>query len=82
MDRIWCDTLVHDEDALLFLIKKFTVDRLMLGTDYPFPLGELEPGTLIENCRSLSDDDKAKLLGKNAMRFFGLKEENFHHSKE
>ena len=28
----------------------FGADRIALGTDYPFPLGELEPGKLIESC--------------------------------
>ena len=68
---------MHDEDALLFLIKKFSVDRLMLGTDYPFPLGELEPGKLIEECASLTSEDKAKLLGENAMKFFGVDRTKF-----
>lgn len=68
-------------DALLFLIKKFGTDRLMLGTDYPFPLGELSPGKLIEECNELSDEVKAKLLGKNVMKFFGLDESKFHHDE-
>jgi aminocarboxymuconate-semialdehyde decarboxylase len=42
----------------------------MLGSDYPFPLGEQEPGKLIEESKSLSDLDKSKLLGLNAMEFF------------
>lgn len=40
IDRIWTDSLVHDNDALDFLIKRLTVDRIMLGTDYPFPRKE------------------------------------------
>lgn len=65
----------------MFLIKKFSVDRCMLGTDYPFPLGELQPGKLIEECKVLTDEDKAKLLGKNVMMFFGLDESKFHHDE-
>jgi hypothetical protein len=37
LGRIWTDSLVHDEDALMLLIKKMGVDRIMLGSDYPFP---------------------------------------------
>lgn len=47
--RIYFDSLVHDDDALNYLINLAGADRIMLGTDYPFPLGELEPGKLIES---------------------------------
>ncbi|KAI9332295.1 hypothetical protein DFJ73DRAFT_62809 [Zopfochytrium polystomum] len=70
--RIWTDSLVHDEDALHFLIKKIGVDHIMLGSDYPFPLGEHEPGQLIQDSEALSLEEKGMLLGGNAMRFFKL----------
>ena len=44
----------------------------MLGSDYPFPLGEREPGGLIRNTGRLPAAIKPKLLGANAMQFFGL----------
>ncbi|KAJ3245874.1 hypothetical protein HDU78_008465 [Chytriomyces hyalinus] len=74
LGRIWTDSLVHDEDALMLLIKKMGVDKVMCGSDYPFPLGEHEPGKLIEECESLSEEDKAKLLGGNAIKFFRMDE--------
>jgi len=40
LNRIWVDSLVHDEDALELLIKKFGQDKVVLGSDYPFILGE------------------------------------------
>nr|CAG8545523.1 13171_t:CDS:2 [Entrophospora candida] len=72
LDRIQTDSLVHDEDTLKFLIKKIGIDRIMLGSDYPFPLGEDHPGKLIEDCEWLTDEDKEKLLSGNALRFLGL----------
>ena len=47
LGRFWVDSLVHDADTLDFLLDKIGPDRIALGTDYPFPLGELEPGKLI-----------------------------------
>ena len=44
----------------------------MLGSDYPFPLGESRVGKLVRNSRSLSDAQRARILGGNAERFFGL----------
>ena len=57
---------------LHFVIKKLGIDNIMLGTDYPFPLGELEPGKLVEKS-NLSEEDKTKILSKNAIRFFNIK---------
>jgi hypothetical protein len=40
MGRFWADSLVHDPDALNLVVKTFGEDKVCLGTDYPFPLGE------------------------------------------
>ena len=45
-------------------------DAIALGTDYPFPLGELEPGKLIE-ASEFSEAVKKKLLSENALRWLG-----------
>jgi len=77
LGKIYVDSLVHDRETLQFLISKMGADKVMLGTDYPFPLGELEPGKLIEEDTSLSDESKAKLLGLNACTFLGLNPKDF-----
>jgi aminocarboxymuconate-semialdehyde decarboxylase len=48
-------------------------DRVLFGTDYPFPLGEKEMGALVLGS-TLDDAVKAKILAGNASRFFGLEE--------
>ncbi|MEC7745395.1 MAG: amidohydrolase, partial [Candidatus Neomarinimicrobiota bacterium] len=57
-------------------IKKIGDDKIALGTDYPFPLGELEPGKLIESSR-LANTVKEKLLFKNALDWLGLPHNHF-----
>src|SRR3954470_3422009 len=47
--RIYVDTLVHDPRALHYLIDQMGSDRIALGSDYPFPLGESPPGSLIRS---------------------------------
>jgi aminocarboxymuconate-semialdehyde decarboxylase len=69
--RFYVDSLVHDVDALEFLIKLFGAQRVALGSDYPFPLGESEPGKLIESMK-LSQKDKARLLAGTAAEFLSL----------
>lgn len=60
-----------------FLIQKMSVDRIMLGSDYPFPLGEHHPGKMIETMSDLSDEDKRKLLGGNACKFLDINPAEF-----
>src|SRR5213082_4284545 len=70
--RFYVDSLVHDADALNLLLKLFGAERVALGSDYPFPLGEAEPGKLIESMGELSAKDKAQLLSETAREFLGL----------
>jgi aminocarboxymuconate-semialdehyde decarboxylase len=69
----YVDSLVHDPEALRFLIEIFGTDRIALGTDYPFPLGELEPGHLIRSLTELNDRDREQLLSGTAKEFLGIK---------
>ena len=70
--RFYVDSLVHDADALKLLLKIFGAERVALGSDYPFPLGEHEPGKLIESIVDLSPKEKAQLLSETAREFLGL----------
>ena len=71
LGKFWVDSLVHDNDALDYLINKVGINKIALGTDYPFPLGELEPGKLITTS-SLNNNYKEKLLSQNALDWLGL----------
>ena len=76
LGKFWVDSLVHDADALDFLLKKVGEDKIALGTDYPFPLGELNPGKLIESSK-YSKEIKEKLLFQNALNWLGLPNDYF-----
>ena len=71
LNKFWLDSLVHDDDALHYIIKLMGKDKICMGSDYPFPLGEHHPGKLIEDA-TLTDDIKEKLLWKNGMEWLGL----------
>ena len=66
------DSLVHDPDALKLLVKLFGSQRVALGSDYPFPLGEAHAGKLVESMKELSVKEKAQLLSETAREFLGL----------
>jgi aminocarboxymuconate-semialdehyde decarboxylase len=72
IDRFYVDGAVFSADALGFLIKTMGEDRVMLGSDYPFPLGEQQVGKLISSDTPLPPRVRAKLLHANATSFFGL----------
>lgn len=69
--RFWVDSLVHDASALEYLVNTMGEDRVALGSDYPFPLGEHHPGKLIESMESFDDALKRKLLVENGLAFLG-----------
>jgi aminocarboxymuconate-semialdehyde decarboxylase len=73
--RFYVDSLVHDADALKILMKLFGAQRIALGSDYPFPLGETKPGQLIEVMK-LSAEQKARLLSETAREFLGLEHDS------
>ena len=70
--RFYLDSLVHDADALRTLIKLFGEQRVALGSDYPFPLGEAKPGALIESMDDLTPETKDRLLAGTAREFLGI----------
>jgi aminocarboxymuconate-semialdehyde decarboxylase len=65
------DTLTYDPVNLHLLIDRLGADRLVMGTDYPFPLREEPPGVVIDTLADLSDQARAAMLGRNALRFLG-----------
>ncbi len=76
LDKIYLDTLVHDPLMLDYLLRLMGPERLALGSDYPFPLGELEPGKLIES--TISDEGiRARLLHGTALEWLNLGKERF-----
>ncbi len=69
--KIYYDSLLHDPAALRYLLELAGPERICLGTDYPFPLGELEPGALISSLK-LEPDIEARLRAGTAFEWMGL----------
>uniref|UniRef100_A0A3Q2YC60 2-amino-3-carboxymuconate-6-semialdehyde decarboxylase n=1 Tax=Hippocampus comes TaxID=109280 RepID=A0A3Q2YC60_HIPCM len=82
LGSFYTDSLVHDPVSLKLLTDVIGKDKVMLGTDYPFPLGELQPGSLIESMTEFDETLKDKLLAGNALEFLGLKKETFESQGE
>jgi aminocarboxymuconate-semialdehyde decarboxylase len=71
LNRFYVDSAVFDQRALQLLVETMGAERVMLGSDYPFPLGEHGIGSLIRSSR-LNDEVKSRVLGGNALSFLGL----------
>jgi aminocarboxymuconate-semialdehyde decarboxylase len=76
LGKFWLDSLVHDDKMLEYIVELVGEDKVALGTDYPFPLGELQPGKLIHD-RPYPNNVKEKLLSSNALDWLNIKKEDF-----
>jgi aminocarboxymuconate-semialdehyde decarboxylase len=72
VDRFFFDTIAHSPVALRYLIDVVGADRVMLGSDYCFDMGYEDPMAALKAVEPLSDGDRARILGGNALRFLGL----------
>ena len=71
--KFFVDSLVHDTDALRLLVKQFGANRVALGSDYPFPLGEDRPGALIKSMNAEFGTAANMLLSGTAREFLNLR---------
>jgi aminocarboxymuconate-semialdehyde decarboxylase len=74
LNRFYVDSAVFDERTLQFLVEIMGADRVLLGSDYPFPLGEEHVGSLIRESQ-FPAELKSKLLGANAQTWLGMPDE-------
>jgi aminocarboxymuconate-semialdehyde decarboxylase len=71
LGKFYVDSLIHDASFLKFVIDLLGEDRVMIGSDYPFPLGENVPGEIITELK-VSQAIKEKLNYKNALEWLGM----------
>lgn len=76
LNRIYFDSLVHEPAKLDYLINLVGSDQVMLGSDYPFPLGEAKPGSLIESM-DYEDGIREMLLHGAALNWLNLDKSRF-----
>jgi aminocarboxymuconate-semialdehyde decarboxylase len=72
LKRLYYDTLVYTHSQHEYLVRQNGADHVLMGTDYPADMGEIDPIGFIEGCSSLSPADRAAILGGNAARLLGV----------
>lgn len=76
LGKFFIDSLVHDPKMLDVVVDMFGANRVALGTDYPFPLGELEPGKIIEGM-PYDQAKKDLLLHGAALEWLSMNKSDF-----
>lgn len=72
VSRFSVDSVVFNEPSLRLLMETMGSSNVMLGSDFPYPLGEQPAGQLIRSAAFLDDVQRADMLGGNALRFLGM----------
>ena len=73
LKRLYFDTVVYQQASLESLVRYAGSDHVLLGTDYPFDMGEDNPVGFINKLKSVSQAEREKILGGNAMRLLKIK---------
>jgi aminocarboxymuconate-semialdehyde decarboxylase len=76
VDKVYIDTAVHDDRSLRLVLDVFGAERIAMGSDYPFPLGEWVPGKLVDDA-NLPAETKDRLLCGTALEWLGMTKEDF-----
>ena len=72
LKRFFFDTMVFEPDQIQFLVDKYGADHVMLGTDYPYDMGDDDPLEFIGSVPGLNQDQVDLISGGNAARLLGL----------
>ena len=72
LKKFYFDTITFDPEMLRNLIDKFGAAQVLLGTDYPFDMGEEDPVGLINSVPRLPSAEKERIMGGNAARLLKI----------
>ena len=75
--QLYYDSLVYEEINLQLMVERFGVNQIIAGSDYPFLLREAPSGKVVDQLATLSNDEKKKIHGLNALEFLNLNIEDF-----
>lgn len=76
LGRFWIDSITHDPKLLQYVVDLVGPERVCLGSDYPFPLGDLEFGKLIDEM-PWDEDAKAAVFHRSTLEWLGMSKEDF-----
>jgi aminocarboxymuconate-semialdehyde decarboxylase len=72
LKRLYFDTIVYTHHQLEYLVEEYGADHVLMGTDYPADMGEVDPIGFIESAPGLDDSERRAILGRNAARLLNI----------
>jgi len=72
LKRLYFDTIVYTHHQLEYLVDQYGADHVLVGTDYPADMGEVDPIGFIEGASGLDDNERRAILGRNAARLLNI----------
>jgi aminocarboxymuconate-semialdehyde decarboxylase len=72
LKMMYFDTITHYEPALKYLVTVVGCDNILMGSDYPYDMADPHPVITVRKLTWLSEEDKSKILGENAVRIFKI----------
>ncbi|HWD58564.1 MAG TPA: amidohydrolase family protein [Stellaceae bacterium] len=72
LKRLYFDTIVYTHHQLHYLVEQYGADHVLMGTDYPADMGEVDPIGFIESAGALEDSERRAILGRNAARLLNI----------
>jgi aminocarboxymuconate-semialdehyde decarboxylase len=72
LKRLYFDTIVYTHHQLHYLVEQYGADHVLMGTDYPADMGEVDPIGFIESANQLDDIERRAILGRNAARLLNI----------
>lgn len=76
LSKFWVDSATHDADLFKYILQKQGSEKIALGTDYPFPLGDLQIGKFIEEM-NLEKADLENIMHKSALDWLNMDSNSF-----
>ena len=72
LKRLYFDTIVYTHPQLQYLVEQYGADHILMGTDYPADMGEIDPIGFVEGAPGLDDAERRAILGGNAARLLNI----------
>ena len=77
LGKFWVDSITHDARLMQYVLEMQGADRIVMGSDYPFPLGDLEFGQYIETDMDLSNQQHEAIFHGAALEWLNLDKQQF-----
>jgi aminocarboxymuconate-semialdehyde decarboxylase len=73
LKKFYFDTVTFSPELITGLVEQFGAKQVMMGSDYPFDMGDKDPVGLVQRAPGINPEEKEKIMGGNAARLLNIK---------